>query len=242
MPGTTYSIRNLPNLFNGSFKGITAPLISNIPAGAIFFSVKDATKAALKEAGTMPKWMSTCIAVAVALPPYWLIRNPSEVVKTRQQAGIEGYGDNVSVVDAFKLAISEDQNDGKTRDGDGGSGVKSLYSGYTENLFYAYPADVIKFVMYEFLSGGKKNLPPLEGAVYGAASTAVAQMVTTPLDVVRNRIMAGEETSSSIDSSKGVADKDGYDSADRLTYIETLTKLAREEGVSGLFAGVSPRI
>merc|ERR1719162_542607 len=37
MPGTPFTIRNLSTLFSGSFDGITAPLVCNIPAGAIFF-------------------------------------------------------------------------------------------------------------------------------------------------------------------------------------------------------------
>lgn len=75
MPNTEYTISNLPKLFSGSFDGITAPLLSNIPAGAIFFAVKDATKTSLKGLG-LPKWVLTSLAVSAALPPYWALRNP----------------------------------------------------------------------------------------------------------------------------------------------------------------------
>ena len=75
MPNTEYAISNLPKLFSGSFDGITAPLLSNIPAGAIFFAVKDATKTSLKGLG-LPKWVLTSLAVSAALPPYWALRNP----------------------------------------------------------------------------------------------------------------------------------------------------------------------
>jgi len=75
MPNTEYAISNLQKLFSGSFDGITAPLLSNIPAGAIFFAVKDATKTSLKGFG-LPKWALTSLAVSAALPPYWALRNP----------------------------------------------------------------------------------------------------------------------------------------------------------------------
>jgi len=219
MPSTKYSINNLPELFNGSYRGITAPLLSNIPAGAVFFAVKDAVKTSLKEQG-MAKWMTTSLAVLAAQGPYWLLRNPSEVIKTRQQAGVEGYGEGTTIVDAFKLATDKER---------GGKGLSELYKGYWENIIYAYPADVVKFVCYESLSGGRKNLPPAQGAMYGAVSTAVAQFITTPLDVVRNRIMAddGEE------SAKSAKDD---------SYVDKLTVLAREEGFEGLFAGATPRV
>lgn len=83
MPKTEYAISNLPKLFSGSFDGITAPLLSNIPAGAIFFAVKDATKTSLKGLG-LPKWALTSLAVSAALPPYWALRNPvSDMCLTR---------------------------------------------------------------------------------------------------------------------------------------------------------------
>jgi len=230
MPGTTYSTSNLPELFSGSYRGILAPLLSNIPAGAVFFAVKDAAKSVLKEQG-MPKWMSTMLAVLAAQGPYWVIRNPSEVIKTRQQAGVEGYGEGVAISDAFKLVTHNE----------GGKGLGELYSGYWENIIYAYPADVIKFLCYESLSGGRKNLPPAQGAVYGAAATAVAQLITTPLDVVRNRIMAGEEQAvKGGDSESG--SEPSLSAAPSASYVNKLITLAREEGLEGLFAGATPRI
>lgn len=234
MPSTLYSISEPLELFSGSFRGIYAPLLSNIPGGAIFFAIKDATKSVMRANG-LPKWAATCVAVGVANFPYWLIRNPSEVVKTRQQAGIDGYnvdkdGTAVNVIDAFRMALDE-------KTGTGTGGIKELYSGYWENIIYAYPADVIKFLCYESLSGGKKNIPPLKGAGYGAVATAVAQFFTTPLDVVRNRVMANTTNKESVMSNNNDnTSKEGTD------IVQSLVQLGRDEGLSGLFAGATPRI
>lgn len=223
MPETKYSIFELASLFKGSFRGVSAPLLSNIPGGAVFFAVKDVTKASLNGSG-LPRWLSTSLAVAAGQIPYWLIRNPSEVVKTRQQAKIEGYGEDVSTLDAFRLVREEAKKDAND------SGISGLYAGYQENILYALPADVIKFVCYENVTKGRKDLSPLEGAVAGAASTAIAQLITTPLDVVRNRIMAGEEQSP----------RENEEKPD--SYLEKLSTLAKQEGIQGLFAGASPRV
>ncbi|KAL7534504.1 hypothetical protein ACHAXR_005918 [Thalassiosira sp. AJA248-18] len=232
MPNTQFTIQNLPALFAGSFDGITAPLVSNIPGGAIFFAVKDATKSLLKESGLgLPKWALTSLAVGAALPPYWLIRNPSEVVKTRLQVGAEGYYEGMSTIDAFQQALNSRNSTM--------AGVSELYQGFNENVLYGFPADIIKFVAYDYLTGGKgKNgVSPVDGAVYGALATAMAQLVTTPLDVVRNRIMA--EVSNDGDDSKSEADASN---STKLSYVDRLSKIAKEEGVQELFAGSSPRI
>lgn len=233
MPNTVFTIENLPALFTGSLDGIAAPLISNIPAGAIFFAVKDATKSSLKGSGLgLPKWALTSLAVAAALPPYWAIRNPSEVVKTRLQVGAEGYYEGMSTWDAFQLAFANGKGGAGNSTMDG---VSELYQGYSENVLYGFPADIIKFVAYDYLTGGKgkTGVSPLDGAMYGAFSTAIAQLVTTPLDVLRNRIMA--EVPSDDNDSKS-------SSTAGLSYIDGLTKIAKEEGVEALFAGSSPRI
>ncbi len=225
MPNSPYSIFDLPNLLKGSYRGITVPLLSNIPAGAVFFAVKDATKAVLaaSSADDIPKWLSTSLAVGIAQIPYWLVRNPSEVVKTRQQAGIEGYVNTTNPWEAFTRVRADILNNR--------TNVplwEGYYVGYWENILYAYPADVLKFVLYEQLAGGRP-VTPAEGALVGAAATALSQFMTTPLDVVRNRLMAKTTTSETTKQSN-------------TNYLATLVGLAQTEGLSGLFAGAVPRV
>jgi solute carrier family 25 S-adenosylmethionine transporter 26 len=231
MPNSKYSLLDLLSLFRGSYNGMSLSLLSNIPGGAVFFAVKDFTKASLKQSAmaTAPKWATVCLAVAAAQIPYWIIRNPSEVIKVRQQANIEGYGEGVNALEAIQKTLAAAKaSDNSTS----WSGVQEFYTGYWENILYAYPADVIKFVTYESLTQGRKDLSPIEGAKAGALATAAAQFLTTPLDVVRNRLMTGR-------NSDGVL---LTEEEKEVGYVESLTILAREEGLAGLFAGASPRV
>lgn len=229
MPNSEYSIRDPFRLFDGCFNGISLTLLSNIPAGAVFFGVKDAVKSAIKNSdggiSSMPRWMSTSLAVGVALIPYWVIRNPSEVVKVRKQANIDGY-ENISAIDAIKQTVKGSDSD------DGGNNISELYTGYWENFLYALPADIIKFVAYESITKGRKDLSPLEGAGAGAIATSLSQLATTPLDVVRNRLMTGKNANG---SNLSLEEK-------KQGYIESLVALGREEGLSGLFAGATPKV
>lgn len=209
--GASYYQNDLSALFSGAFRGIAAPLVANVPAGAVFFAVKDAAKSSMRDSG-LPRWATTALAVALALPPYWLVRNPTEVVKTRQQAGLDGYAD-INVLDAYKAVYRE-------------GNLTAFYSGYRENVLYAFPADVTKFLCYEALSRGTNNLSPAQGALYGALSTAIAQFLTTPLDVIRNRVMTD-----TLRTDKPNA-----------TYFDEFYYLATNDGLNALFAGLTPRI
>lgn len=288
-------IRNLPALFDNVYQGISLPLLTNIPAGAVFFAVKDAVQAALLQTETITtqnpnvdRIWRTCCAVAVAQIPYWIVRNPSEVVKTRQQAKIPPY-DQLNAIDAYwqvrqdriaqlQQLVNTNVNSSSSLplwSTIGGGGWDAYYTGYFENVLYAYPADVIKFVVYEQLSASilqqqrqqqnynswntqrGKKLSPIQGALAGATATAVAQFLTTPLDVVRNRVMANtgpqqpnkqlQSTKSTFASKNGeekeTMDKNKPDSASVLSsYWNELAALAREEGWKGLFAGATPRV
>jgi solute carrier family 25 (mitochondrial S-adenosylmethionine transporter), member 26 len=231
MPKADYTIRDPLRLFRGAYDGVLAPLVANVPAGAIFFAVQDATKATLAaNFEFLPRWVRTCVAVAVAQGPYWLVRNPSEVVKTRQQARLEGY-DGVSALQAYQYLLEQAPS---SNNGTSQNPLEAFYTGYWENILYAYPADVIKFVCYEQLTSGRRasKPTPAEGAVFGAVATAVAQYVTTPLDVVRNRVMAGQQQ----------VQPESPEKTSLQRYVESLVTLAREEGYNGLFAGATPRV
>lgn len=230
MPNSPYSIRDPFALFDGCFNGVSLTLLSNVPAGAVFFGVKDAVKSAIKNSdngsiSTMPRWMSTSVAVGAALIPYWLIRNPSEVIKVRKQANIDGY-ENISAIDAVKETMKRSDPDDSE-----GNDISELYTGYWENVLYSLPADIIKFVAYDSITKGRKDLSALEGARAGAIATSLSQLATTPLDVVRNRLMTGKNAEGANLSEE--EKKKGY--------IDSLIALGREEGLSGLFAGATPR-
>jgi solute carrier family 25 (mitochondrial S-adenosylmethionine transporter), member 26 len=217
------SQKNSMNLFQNCYNGITITLLCNIPAGAVFFAVKDSVKRSLKNSEMLfPLWLSTCLAVAVAQVPYWLVRNPSEVIKVRQQANVYNGTTSNSAFDIIKQTL-QDQEDG----------VEDLYTGYWENILYAFPADVLKFILYEMITEGENSLSPLEGAEAGALATAIAQFLTTPLDVVRNRLMM--KTSNSKNQTVGKKLPEG-------SYLNSLVQLGREGGLDALFAGAVPRV
>jgi hypothetical protein len=127
-----------------------------------------------------------------------------------------------------------------------------LWQGYGENIVCAFPADAIKFVCYEKLTTvpgrTKAKISPFEAAVAGAIATGIAQALTTPLDVIRNRAMlqvlpekkALDPTEEAV---VRVPPRNLVLKQNFLTnYISVLRSIAREEGVGVLWAGLTPRL
>ena len=212
-----YSIWQPARLLENCYRGFALSFLSTIPAGAFYFAVKDAVTHVLSQpvaittttilgggggqawplSGSLPPLLVTMIAVALAQVPYWIIRNPSEVVKTRQQAELDGFDATVPVLQAYQRLYANE-------------GWQGFYTGYWENVIYSYPSDVIKFTCYGYWvtafahamnhdgggGGGTTSMAPtpLQGAIVGALVTVLAQYSTTPLDVVRNRLMTTTTT------------------------------------------------
>lgn len=74
-------------------------------------------------------------------------------------------------------------------------GARGLYAGYGSFLLRDLPFDAIEFVVYEQLKRAVKitkkgvDPTPLETSAIGATAGAVTGLVTTPLDVIKTRLM-----------------------------------------------------
>lgn len=188
------------------YAGVLGPLVVGVPAGAVFFGVKDATQAVVP-AGTNEA-LAEALVVAVANAPYWMLRSPAELVKVRQQ---------LDSTDKNGLVLARDI----VRE----DGVQGLYRGALASYAYALPTDVVKFLVYRELKAQQKiNFSAnkvLNKAAFGSIASATAQLTTTPLDVVRTRAM---------------------DERDDLAIPARAARIASQEGLGALFAGVSPRL
>jgi solute carrier family 25 S-adenosylmethionine transporter 26 len=136
---------------------------------------KDEFRHILRGAGIDPA-AATLLAVAAAQVPYWIVRNPSEVLKTRMRTASTA---SSSFVDILRSG-----------------GAKDLYSGLSLNLLYALPSDWLKFFAYDFIAtyiyhmSEGQAIDATTSIVCGGAAALFAETLCTPLDVARNRIMS----------------------------------------------------
>ncbi|ROW06939.1 hypothetical protein VMCG_03983 [Cytospora schulzeri] len=164
------------------------------------------------------------------------VRVPTEVVKQRAQAGQHG-GSSLSSL----VAILD------RRAAVGLAGVwRELYRGWGITIMREVPFTVIQFPLWEALksysrarrdqqqqqqhqqqnpgAGGQSTSADVsagESALYGSLAGGVAAAVTTPLDVIKTRVMLSSE---------------------RRKVWDIVTGIVREHGVRPFFAGIGPRV
>ena len=201
------------NLFKGVFNGLSKNIAGCVPATALFFLAYEPTKRYLER--TLPpeqNYAAMFAAGATGCLASSIVRVPTEVIKTRAQTG-----NKVQSLGGILRA----------------SGITGLFVGYGSFLIRDLPFDAIEFSLYEEakISYAKwrgrtpSEVSRAEATILGATAGGITGFVTTPLDVIKTRLMTDTCTISPL---KGV--------------VDCGTRIVREEGAKALFRGASPRV
>ncbi|KAG5525344.1 hypothetical protein RHGRI_031874 [Rhododendron griersonianum] len=169
-------------------------------ASAVFVGVYEPTKQKLLK--SFPDNLSALAhltAGAIGGAASSIIRVPTEVVKQRMQTG-----QFASAADAVRCIVFKE-------------GFKGLYAGYGSFLLRDLPFDAIQFCIYEQLRIGyklaaRRELKDPENAIIGAFAGAITGAITTPLDVIKTRLMVqgpANEYKSIVDCVKTIVREEG---------------------------------
>lgn len=144
------------------------------------------------------------------------VRVPTEVVKQRAQAKQQQ-----SSLAALRFVLGQRREIGVV-------GVwREMYRGWGITVVREVPFTVIQFPLWEGLKKwwrrktGKDGITAVESGVFGSVAGAIAAGVTTPLDVLKTRLMLAREK-------------------ERAAVV--LVRILRESGPRVLFAGMGPRV
>lgn len=199
-------------ILKGLYSGLAGNLAGVLPASALFIGVYEPAKKKLLK--MFPEDLSALAHLAAGACgglAASLIRVPTEVVKQRMQTG-----QFASAHNAVRLIVANE-------------GFKGLYAGYGSFLLRDLPFDAMQFCIYEQLRIGyklaaKRELNDPENAIIGAFAGAVTGAITTPLDVIKTRLMI----QGSGNQYKGI--------------VDCVQTIIREEGPPALIKGIGPRV
>ncbi|GFZ49616.1 Putative mitochondrial carrier protein PET8 [Saitozyma sp. JCM 24511] len=219
---------------SGGFKGVYRGIGSVGMGTAIFFVSYETFKAALpRHSSFLADSPSITHVVAASGAEFLscLVRVPTEIIKSRTQTGAYGHGKGKGSINSALSTLRYD-------------GPKGFFRGFGMTIARDIPFTAIQFPLYEALKSflsrnyldGRRPTPG-EAAICGSIAGGFASAVTTPLDVVKTRVMLEARTH----MSPTAGPLEPVPSPSILSFLPRLLGILRNEGLGTLYSGWAPR-
>jgi solute carrier family 25 S-adenosylmethionine transporter 26 len=253
-PQTRVSLRQT---FRGIYAGLPSVLFGSAPSAASFFIVYDGVKRSLlppQSPGTKPTPQSRThiifthsLASSLGEIAACAVRVPTEVIKQRAQAGLFGGSSLLALKDILSLRhaapASPSTSSAPAAKRGYGQVLRELYRGAGITIAREIPFTVLQFTMWESMKEayGKRYLrsaetassivetqiPASTSAMFGSVAGAIAAGLTTPLDVIKTRVMLARRGDGGVEAPVRVK--------------EIVRGIARE-GPGAFWRGITPRV
>ncbi|XP_021760978.1 protein MITOFERRINLIKE 1, chloroplastic-like [Chenopodium quinoa] len=204
----------------GFYSGVSAALVGSTFSSAVYFATCEFGKSFLSKFDSFPPVLIPPTAGLMGNVVSSAIMVPKELITQRMQAGAKGR--------SWEVVVRILEKDG----------ILGLYAGYSATLLRNLPSGVLSYASFEWLKAAvlrkseKGKMTPLESVCCGALAGVISATLTTPLDVVKTRLMTqvhGEAVT------KVAAATLGGVSA-------TVKQIMMDEGWIGFTRGMGPRI
>ncbi|KAI1919452.1 S-adenosylmethionine transporter [Ophidiomyces ophidiicola] len=234
----TSSIRHT---IRGIYAGLPSVLLGSAPSAASFFVVYDGVKRLLlpSESQTAPWYhalLTHSLASSLGEVAACAVRVPTEVIKQRAQAGLFGGSTLLALKDILSLRHSQLPNGAR---GNWILVFRELYRGTAITISREIPFTILQFTMWEGMKGTYASwkhqsdtpapVSAISSALFGSIAGAISAGLTTPLDVVKTRVMLARRGENGTKVG-GVRVRD---------VVQTIWK---EEGFGAFWRGIGPRV
>ena len=164
--------------FTGIYRGVGSAIVGSAPSAALFFVTYDTIKR-----GLSPHAAASMVAACAGELAACAVRVPTEVVKQRAQAL-----QHPSSLSALRHILAQRHAHGALHV------ARELYRGAGVTALRELPFTAIQFPLWEALKRCRGDaVSALDSALLGSVAGAVAAALTTPLDVVKTRMMLARE-------------------------------------------------
>ncbi|EFW98434.1 mitochondrial carrier protein [Grosmannia clavigera kw1407] len=203
--------------FSGIYRGVGSAVVGSAPGAALFFVTYEGVKGWMSDAqhsSATTHMLSASLGEIAACA----VRVPTEVVKQRAQAG-----QHASSAAALAAIVRSSR-------GSLPQLARALYRGGGATILREVPFTVVQFPLWEAMrqrwsvgvDGSTTPPSAVASAAFGSIAGAVAAAVTTPLDVLKTRIMLSP---------------DGHHALPAM-----VRDIHRRHGSRAFFAGIGPRV
>ena len=236
--------------FRGIYNGVGAAFVGSAPGAALFFSVYETLKARINNGTSTHNatsresviWNDPAVGHIVAASAgeaaACLVRVPTEVIKQNMQIISQSEDGQIvrkkSLVETYNMILAQKDKSFAS------SLFGGLYRGYGITLMREVPFAFIQFPLYERfklywsnhlnskhshdMNHEEQQLSSAQAAICGSVSGGIAAAATTPLDVIKTRLMIGKDVN-------GILYKGAFDTGRRVL---------KEEGWRKLLSGIEP--
>ena len=199
--------------FSNIYRGLLSAFVGSAPGAALFFATYETSKRRLPFDRDSP--LNALTAAGVAECMACLVRVPTENIKQKMQTG--------------RFASTSEALYSVAAEGGGFGRVSGFYRGYFTTCLREVPFSFIQFPIWEGIKRAcARNqgyeATVLQSALAGSFSGAIAAAITTPLDVVKTRLMLK-------------VDKHGREYKG---LVNTFQRIVAEEGAATLLSGIVP--
>lgn len=219
----------------GIYRGVGSALVGSAPGAALFFVSYESIKSCFRHrrdavvptqaSNVRNNWsepVEHMVAASVGEVAACAVRVPTEVVKQRAQA-VQSPSSAAALRSIWALR--------KPSGVSGGFGIpgvwREMYRGWGITVVREVPFTVIQFPLWEGMkewrrrTQGKDSISGWESGAFGSVAGAVAAGITTPLDVLKTRMMLAKE---------------------RQAMVPLLMDILKVSGPRAFFAGLAPRV
>ncbi|KAI4352956.1 hypothetical protein L6164_007159 [Bauhinia variegata] len=200
----------------GFYSGVSAVIVGSTASSAVYFATCEFGKSFLSKFDKFPSVLIPPTAGAMGNIVSSAIMVPKELITQRMQTGAKGR--------SWEVLLKILEKDG----------VLGLYAGYSATLLRNLPAGVLNYSSFEYLKAAvlrrteQSHLEPIQSVFCGALAGAISASLTTPLDVVKTRLMTQVHGEAAAAMYSGVS--------------ATVKQILKEEGWVGLTRGMGPRV
>ncbi|KAL8907356.1 MAG: hypothetical protein Q9207_001474 [Kuettlingeria erythrocarpa] len=206
--------------FRGIYAGVGSVIVGSAPGAASFFVTYEGIKSRLRsireDMSVLSEPVEHMLAASAGEVAACAVRVPTEVIKQRAQAAQQP-----SSMAALRYILAQ-------RPKIGALGVwKEMYRGWGITIMREVPFTAIQFPLWEGMKAWRRRktdreiVTSVESGLYGSVAGAVAAGLTTPLDVLKTRMMLARE---------------------RQAALPLFRSIWKGEGPRAFVAGMGPRI